>query len=193
MNLPPRPLIELDNGLMLDAVVTATDNKVLFLSVWGRDGVMQHFFAALTLPLSEGGLRVMTITTPSGERMVLDFAHAKSLTKRTTRLPKYTEVGEWVHTWLVHPSLLKPSGQRATVLHPTPLSYTDLWPTLTALCHLPLLAHWQAPLQPQLRACIDILPSVGVFAYQLDLPIDTIESMVSTALQQGLLPLEEDL
>lgn len=92
MNLQPRPLIELDNGLMLDAVVTATDNKVLFLSVWGRDGVMQHFFAALTLPLSEGGLRVMTITTSSGESMVLDFAYAKSLTKRTTRLPKYTEV-----------------------------------------------------------------------------------------------------
>ncbi len=48
-------LIELDNGLYLDAMVTATDHKVQYLSVWGRDGMMQHFFAAITLPMSEGG------------------------------------------------------------------------------------------------------------------------------------------
>lgn len=191
MNTQHRPLIELDNGLMLDAVVTATDNKVQFLSIWGRDGVMQHFFASLTLPLSEGGLRVMTITTPSGDDMVLDFANVKSLTKRTTRLPKFTEVGEWVHTWLVHPSLLKPSGQRLTLVHPTALAYGELWPTLKSLCHLPLLESWQMMLQPQLRACIEMLPSFGVHAYQLDLPIEAMETMVSEALQSGLLSLEE--
>ncbi len=185
-------LIELDNGLYLDAVVTTTDHHVQFLSLWGRDGVMQHFFAALTLPMSEGGIRVMTAQRPNGEKLVLDFAHAKSLTKRTTRLPKYSSVGEWVHTWLIHPSLLKPSGQGMTILSTTPLSWLELWPTLKQLCHLPLLDHWQAMLQPQLRPCITLLPSLGVMAYHVDLPIETMEPLISEALLQGWLTLEEE-
>ncbi|PQJ46818.1 hypothetical protein BTO01_28905, partial [Vibrio jasicida] len=68
----------------------------------------------------------------------------------------------------------------------------DLWPTIKQLCHLPLLEDWQATLQPQLRACINVLPSVGVHAYQLDLPIEPIETLVSEAMQQGLLPVTED-
>ena len=184
-------LIELDNGLYLDAVVTTTDHKVQYLSIWGRDGMMQHFFAALTLPMSEGGLRVMTVNLPDGESFVLDFAQAKSLTKRTTRLPKYSQVGEWVHTWLIHPSLLKPSGQSMTLLSAEPLAWLDLWPTIKQLCHLPLLEDWQAMLQPQLRPCIEVLPSVGVHAYQLDLPIEHLETLISDAMQQGLLPTTE--
>lgn len=185
------PLIELDNGLYLDAVVTTTDNKVQFLSVWGRDGVMQHFFASLTLPMSEGGLRVMTVNLSGSQKLVLDFAQAKSLTKRTTRLPKFTDVGELVHTWLVHPSLLKPSGQSMTVMSQTALSYDELWPTLKQLCHLPLLEHWQTMLRTKLQPHIDQLPSYGVFAYHLDLPIEAIESLISDALTQGLLSIEE--
>jgi len=185
------PLIELDNGLYLDAVVTTTDNKVQFLSVWGRDGVMQHFFASLTLPMSEGGLRVMTVNLPGSQKLVLDFAQAKSLTKRTTRLPKFTDVGEWVHTWLVHPSLLKPSGQSMTVMSQTALPYDELWPTLKQLCHLPLLKHWQTMLQSKLQPHIDRLPSYGVFAYHLDLPIEAIETLISDALTQGELSIKE--
>lgn len=185
------PLIELDNGLYLDAVVTTTDNKVQFLSVWGRDGVMQHFFASLTLPMSEGGLRVMTVNLSGSQKLVLDFAQAKSLTKRTTRLPKFTDVGELVHTWLVHPSLLKPSGQSMTVMSQTALSYDELWPTLKQLCHLPLLEHWQTMLRTKLQPHIDTLPSYGVFAYHLDLPIEAIESLISDALTQGELSIEE--
>ncbi|MFM2588215.1 hypothetical protein [Vibrio sp. TBV020] len=185
------PLIELDNGLYLDAVVTTTDNSVQFLSVWGRDGAMQHFFASLTLPMSEGGLRVMTVTLPDKQKLVLDFAQAKSLTKRTARLPKFTQVGEWVHTWLIHPSLLKPSGQSMTLLSAAPLAWSDLWPTLKQLCHLPLLEHWQAALQPRLQPYIETLPSYGVFAYRLTLPIEAIESLISDALKQGMLSIEE--
>lgn len=185
------PLIELDNGLYLDAVVTNPDNKVQFLSVWGRDGAMQHFFASLTLPMSEGGLRVMTVALPDKQKLVLDFAQAKSLNKRTTRLPKFTQVGEWVHTWLIHPSLLKPSGQSMTLLSASPLAWSDLWPTLKQLCHLPLLENWKAALQPALQPYIDTLPSHGVFAYQLNLPIEAIESLISEALKQGALSIEE--
>lgn len=185
-------LIELDNGLYLDAVVTTTDHKVQYLSVWGRDGMMQHFFAALTLPMSEGGIRVMTVNLPDGGTLVMDFAQAKSLTKRTTRLPKYSQVGEWVHTWLIHPSLLKPSGQSMTLLSAEALTWLDLWPTIKQLCHLPLLESWQAMLQPPLRPCIEALPSIGVHAYQLDLPIEHLENLISDAVQQGLLPVTEE-
>lgn len=191
--MKPSTLIELDNGLYLDAAVTTTDGKVQFLSLWGRDGVMQHFFASLTLPLSEGGLKVMTVSSPEGEKLVLDFSHAKTLTKRTTRLAKYSPVGEWVHTWLIHPSVIKASGQSQTLLSPTRLTWLDLWPTLKQLCHLPLLDAWQTMLQPRLQQCIERLPSIGVFAYQLDLPIEATESLIGEALQQGQLSLEEDI
>lgn len=188
-----RSLIELDNGLYLDAVVTSTTGLVQFLSVWGRDGVMQHFFAALTLPLSEGGLRVMTVTLPSGDKLVLDFAQAKMLTKRTTRLPKFTEVGEWVHTWLFQPDVQKPRGQSMTVLSTEPQSWIALWPTLKQLCHLPLLDEWESALQPRLRAHITVLPSYGLHGYLIDLPIEEIETLISDLLQQGLLPLNKEV
>ena len=188
-----RSLIELDNGLYLDAVVTSTTGLVQFLSVWGRDGVMQHFFAALTLPLSEGGLRVLTVKLPNGEKRVLDFAQAKMLTKRTTRLPKFSEVGEWVHTWLIHPDLQKPSGQSMTILSNEPLSWIELWPTIKSLCHLPLLDEWERALQPRLRAHIALLPSYGINAYFIDLPIEEIETLICELLQQGLLPLNEEV
>ena len=188
-----RSLIELDNGLYLDAVVTSTTGLVQFLSVWGRDGVMQHFFAALTLPLCEGGLRVLTVKLPNGEKRVLDFSQAKVLTKRTTRLPKFSEVGEWVHTWLIHPDLQKPSGQSMTTLSSEPLSWIELWPTLKSLCHLPLLDEWESALQPRLRAHITLLPSYGINAYFIDLPIEEIETLISALLQQGLLPLNEEV
>ncbi len=188
MNLN-RSLIELDNGLYLDAVVTSTTGLVQFLSLWGRDGVMQHFFAALTLPLSEGGLRALTVKLPDGDKLVLDFAQAKMLTKRATRLPKFTEVGEWVHTWLIHPDVQKPKAQSITVLSNEPLAWRDLWPTLKQVCHLPLLDDWEAALQPRLRAQLTLLPSYGINAYFIDLPIDAMESLISESLQQGLLPL----
>ena len=46
-------------------------------------------------------------------------------------------------------------------------------------------------LQPPLRPCIEVLPSVGVHAYQLDLPIEQLEALISDAVQQGLLPIAE--
>ncbi|MGD6739392.1 hypothetical protein ACN08N_00395 (plasmid) [Photobacterium leiognathi subsp. mandapamensis] len=45
-------LIALSDGLYMDAFVQDNHGDVIFLSLWARDGDMQHFFAALTLPIS---------------------------------------------------------------------------------------------------------------------------------------------
>ncbi len=186
-----KKLIALENGLYIDALVTTSDNKVLFLSVWGRDGMMQHFFASLTLPLSEGGLRAMTIELPNREKMVLDFSQSKELTKRSARVPRFSAVGEWVNTWLTHPIILKPSGQSMTIVSEVELTYSQLWPILKNLCHLPLLESWKEPLQFSLMRFVKALPSYSVFAYAISLPVDEIEQLIHRCLMQGMLPLEE--
>ena len=45
-------LIALSGGLYIDAFVLDSNNQVVFLSLWARDGEMQHFFAALSLPIA---------------------------------------------------------------------------------------------------------------------------------------------
>lgn len=37
------PLIALNGGLYIDAFVMDENNDIIFLSLWARDGEMQHF------------------------------------------------------------------------------------------------------------------------------------------------------
>ncbi|GLO64098.1 hypothetical protein MACH09_46060 [Vibrio sp. MACH09] len=182
-------LIQLETGLYLDAFAIDPNNHVQFLSLWGRDGVMQHFFATLTLPIAEGGRKVMTVKTPDGD-VVFDFSRIKTLTKRTTRLPKFTPVGEWVHTWLYDDRLLKCEAQQTTLLSRTPLDWDALWPTIKQLCHLPLLEDWKEALHAMLMPYIHALPSWGIYAYHIHLPIEEIESIISNALSCQILTLK---
>lgn len=177
------PLIEWEEGLYVDAFVTDHDRHVQFLSLWGRDGIVQHFLASLTLPMSEGGLRVKTLTLSDSRQFVLDFAKAKQLKKQTTRLDKYSEVGEWVHLWLYDESLNQLQGQSLTLLTQTPLNWSLLWPTVKQVCHLPLLDSWQAPLGRLLDDYWTTLPSFGVCGTQLSLPIEDIEPLVMEGIQ----------
>ncbi|MEZ9997885.1 hypothetical protein [Vibrio sp. 10N.261.46.A3] len=182
-------LIEWEDGLYLDGFVISSDNKVQFLSLWGRDGMIQHFLASLTLPSSEGGLRVKSVRLPNHNTVTLDFANAKSLKKQTARLDKYSVVGEWVHLWLMDDSLTQPKPQSLTLIHQSPHTWSALWPVVKQLCHLPLLDAWKAPLEGLFAEYIESLPSFGVHGTEISLPIEDIEPLISDAIQMGILPL----
>lgn len=188
-----RSLIELDNGLYLDAVVTSTTGLVQFFSIWGRDGVMQHFFAALTLPLSEGGLRVMTVTLPGG----INWCSILHKQKCSPSVPlDYLSLPRWESGCIpgcFNRMYKNQGGKSMTVLSAEPQSWIALWPTLKQLCHLPLLDEWESALQPRLRAHITVLPSYGLHGYLIDLPIEEIETLITNLLQQGLLPLNKEV
>lgn len=186
------PLIALNGGLYIDAFVMDENNDIIFLSLWARDGEMQHFFAALTLPVSQGGYRDRFVKLPNGDTQLLNFNRVTDMKKLSTRLPKYTPVGEWVHTWLMLPTLVKtPHGsQEALVLSQHTLNWDALWPLVKNLCHLPLLDEWKDVLAELLNHCVKALTSWGVFGYQIKLEPDVIESIIAEAIKDRSLTLQ---
>ncbi|PSU45733.1 hypothetical protein C9J12_21050 [Photobacterium frigidiphilum] len=189
------PLITLSDGLYIDAFVVDDHDEVIFLSLWGRDGDMQHFFAALTLPITQGGFREKAVTLPNGTTQLLSFNRIKDLKKLTTRLPKYTQVGEWVQTWLTLPALMKTQygSQDAWLLSQQPLHWDDLWPVVKHLCHLPLLDTWKSPLAFMLGKApfITSLNAWGIHAYRLSYEPEDIESLISDAVKHHTLSLSD--
>lgn len=188
-------LIALSDGLYIDAFVVDDHDEVIFLSLWGRDGDMQHFFAALTLPISQGGFRERAVKLPDGTTQLLSFNRIKDLKKLTTRLPKFTQVGEWVQTWLTLPALMKtPYGsQEAWLLSQHTLNWDALWPVVKNLCHLPLLDTWKSHLALMLgqEPFITSLNAWGIYAYKLNYEPDDIESLISDAVKLHNLPLTD--
>ena len=186
-------LIALSDGLYLDAFVQDEHDEVIFLSLWARDGDMQHFFAALTLPITQGGYRERTVNQPNGQSHTLHLNRVSDMKKMTTRLPKYTPVGEWVHTWLMLPALTKtPHGsQEAWLISPTALDWNALWPTVKNLCHLPLLDSWQPYLAPLLgnAPMVNTLTAWGLHAYHLHFEPEVIEPLIADAVKTKTLPL----
>ena len=188
-NFAQRTLILLGDGLFIDSFVVDDKDNVIFMSLWGRDGQMQHFFAALTLPIAQGGFREKRVTLPDGSGCTLGFDRIKDMKKHTTRLPKYTPVGEWVQTWLMIPDFVKtPHGSHeAYLLSQHSLNWQALWPIVKRLCHLPLLDEWQAPLASMLGDApyVQSLDACGVFAYKVILTPDLIEPLLSQAVKSG--------
>ncbi|WP_394230586.1 hypothetical protein [Shewanella colwelliana] len=188
-------LIALSGGLYIDAFVLDNNSQVIFLSLWARDGEMQHFFAALSLPITQGGYRDRLVTLPNGGTQLINFDRVSDMKKLTTRLPKYTPVGEWVHTWLTLPELMKTpyDSQEAWVLSQYALDWDKLWSTVKNVCHLPLLDEWKEALEGLLGHCVNALTSWGVFAYQITLEPDVVEPIIADAIKGHELVIESSM
>ncbi|GIU42806.1 hypothetical protein TUM4438_10220 [Shewanella sairae] len=192
MNIHNQQLIALSDGLYLDAFVVDDRDEVIFISLWARDGEMQHLFAALTLPITQGGYREKRVRLPDGNLQTLNLNRVKDMKKITTRLPRFTPVGEWVHTWLILPELMKtPYGSHeGWILSQNLLNWDALWPVVKTLCHLPLLDEWKNELAVLLHHSVKHLDAFGVFAYQLTLEPELIEPIIADAVKSGSLPIQ---
>ena len=68
-----------------DAALVDDAERLLFLSLWGRDTSIQHCLAMLSLPTAEGGSDELTLTDGTPDR--LRVTDVDQLTRHTGRVP----------------------------------------------------------------------------------------------------------
>ena len=138
------------SDVFVDAALRDDSGELLFLSIYGRDTALLHFFAAFTLPVSHGGFDAFTLVHEAETHRVT-VSKADSLEKLTGRLPRGNLFGNLTHAWLYQGELVKPdrSNRRVRVLRfgETEEAFAQrMWLLIRELCPVPLLDHWREPL-----------------------------------------------
>ena len=103
------------SDVFVDAALRDDSGELQFLSIYGRDTALLHFFAAFTLPVSNGGFEAFTLTHEAETHRVT-VSKADSLEKLTGRLPRGNLFGNLTHAWLYQGELVKPDRSNRCVL-----------------------------------------------------------------------------
>ena len=186
------------SSLFMDAYALEGDRWV-FGSFWGNETVLQEFFARLTLPNHEIGLRSFTVESASGEfHKRIQVGDAGRLSKLTARTPATTIVGSLCNVWIFDPALQKPdrsSGECYVLSQADDLAddiHLRLWDAIKDLSPLPLLDHWKNCLLPVIddREWIIPLTGIGVQGYRVSLPAEPFEVIVSEGIRLATLTLQ---
>ena len=103
--------IKEDPSIFIDAF--AIDKKhqggLIFASCYGRDMPLHHLTAMLTLPITEGGLRKLTLVdVKTGEEIEAPIVDAERLSKTTGRMTDSIFAG-LVNMWLYQGDLCNPT------------------------------------------------------------------------------------
>lgn len=194
MNLYPTQL----DDVLCDALVTSSDNRLLFASLWGRDSAIQHLLAGLSLKTCDGGFDALRVQTPAKAWKAL--LSKDELAKTSGRLPTDNLFGDIAQVMVYDRAFANASSgsERRQLLlfqQPTALDSARIWAAIRHCSHLPLLEHWQAPVLNllQTNGWLSTLPSFGVEAWLIDLTSDCFELAVSQLVRQGSLTLEPAL
>lgn len=94
--------------VLADACLRDTGGRVLFLSVYGRDGALMQFLSALSLPVHQQGLSHFHLVDAEGRQHFCDVAGADRLTKHSGRLPKHNLFGPLAQMWIYDKALQAP-------------------------------------------------------------------------------------
>ncbi|WP_122339490.1 hypothetical protein [Pseudomonas caricapapayae] len=180
--------------LFVDACVCDEQRGLVFMSAWGRDTVVQEFFARLTLGSSEGGLEHFHVVHEQRSLPVF-VGNVDMLDKRTTRTYKRTLFGSLVHLWIFDKRVARPdlANHVAFALLPPGqhMSEEMLWPLVRETCPLPLLDHWREQvltLLHQLQMLSALPAPLGpVKAWRLSLRLDELETHLGQLIRQQLL------
>ncbi len=181
--------------LYADAFCIGRQRECLFLSLWGRDTVLQELLARLTLPTADNGLDTLHLCQ-GDTRHPMVFGDMDRYSRRSARL-RQTRFGTLVHVWLFDQRCITPD--RAN-LHSIVLLDDDegacpvdaqLWPRVRELCPLPLLDHWQVPVMTLLHAQQAVLPaqfSQGpIQAWEISLDENDLAPRLSGMIRAGVL------
>ncbi|MBX3671302.1 MAG: hypothetical protein KF778_23140 [Rhodocyclaceae bacterium] len=192
-----------------DACLADDDGRLMFISVYGRDGAIQHFISALALPRDEGGLATITLarpqTEPASQRRLpaFDVGDHKRLTKYSGRLAAETLFGTLVHAWIYDRALARPdhAARRAWVLMPELPERTEsflaalrarAWQVVKGLSPVPLLDHWQDTVLHKLQdegACVGGNSVGTLYGMRITLP-ETFAEIVSGLVKRGAIGLD---
>ena len=166
--------------LWVDACLRSSDGKMMFLSVYGRDGSLMQFMSALELGakhergaerfhLVDAGIPAASMKAGQPQRHSVDVMGTERLTKVAAKLPRQTLFGQLSQMWLFDKALQAPDranriawvlarpehGGRATPNPRLASGATDtqdrIWRTVVDLSPVALLEHWREPVLNWLR------------------------------------------
>lgn len=148
--------------IFVDACLRDSEGQFMFLSIYGRDGSIMQFIAAMELGGQERGVQRFHLVNSAGERHPVDVGGTDRLTKHDGRLPRQNLFGPLSQMWVFDKRLQQPdrANRIAWVLHQeagakasfdggpvTNVTLQDrVWKTIVGLSPVALLDHWRQPL-----------------------------------------------
>lgn len=138
-----------------DACLRDSDGRLMFLSVYGRDGSLMQLLAAIELGASQRGVDSFHLIGDGGHRHRVDVGDAKRLVKHAGKLPKQNLFGPLNQMWLYDQGLQTPdrANRIGWVLHHqsaemrTPEQaraiHDQAWQLMNLLSPVALQDHWQ--------------------------------------------------
>ena len=184
-------------SLYLDAYAINESGNLIFGSFWGTDIVIKEFFARLTLPNQEGGLREFTINLGSNHvAKRITVVEVNEMQKKTQVTPTNTIAGSLVHTWIFDPKVVKQdnASRRAYTISSVNEDSNTIdqknWETVKQLLHLPVLEIWRQPLVKLFieKGWLKEVDSLGVISWHIDLSdIEELERLINQMLIAGML------
>ncbi|MCG8010099.1 MAG: hypothetical protein JAY64_00125 [Candidatus Thiodiazotropha weberae] len=180
-------------------------DKLLFLSLWGRDTAIQEFLAGISLANEEGGINSFFLTTgrrDGGEplRKLIQIGESKRLNHHSGRMPASNVFGgDMAHLWVFDRLVTDPDlANRRTIAisravdttSASSVSQSRIWQLTKAICHLPLLDHWAETIVKRFyeREWIKDFNGIGVNGALIDLSLsEEVEDEISTLIRDGVL------
>lgn len=185
-------VVESNSPLFLDAYLLDGEHWV-FGSFWGSETTMQEFFARLTLPNHEEGLRAFTLVS-GAKRVRIHAGQVGDLIKVVGKTPPTTVLGALCNVWIFDPALQQPnrSAGEAYVIglpNETPSELlARAWTVIQDLSQIPLLEHWCDDVMDVLNYNDWIVPldGQGVKGIRVSLPAAALESAISDGVKRDI-------
>jgi len=201
--------IDVIPDLYVDAALVDAYDKLLFLSLWGRDTAIQEFLAGISLANEEGGINSFFLSTGirhTGDplRKLVQIGEAKRLNHHSGRMPASNVFGgDMAHLWVFDRLVTDPdlANRRTIAIYRTDDASADtvktvansrLWQLTKAICHLPLLDHWAETIIKRFyeREWIKDFNGIGVNGALIDLSLnEEVEDEISTLIRDDVLAL----
>lgn len=175
------------------------DGTFIFGSFWGNETILLEFFARLTLPASEFGIRELTLSSKRGDQYALTIPRSADLQKITARTPASTVLGALCHVFVYDTTLRSPNKTtgEAYIFGLPDQSRSEtmnrMWLQIQDLSQVPVLDHWRDYLMPILmeRDWVVEIECFGLTAFKIALSIELLEALITDGLQQGKLLLQQ--
>jgi len=203
-------LMQLDviPDLYVDASLVDAYDKLLFLSLWGRDTAIQEFLAGISLANEEGGINSFFLSSGAKangdpQRKLVQIGETKRLNHYTGRMPASNVFGgDMAHLWVFDRLVTDPdlANRRTIAISKVDSDSVDdktaaqnrIWQLTKAICHLPLLDHWAETIIQTFyeREWIKDFNGIGVNGALIDLSLaEEVEEEVTRLIRDGALAL----
>ena len=189
--------------LFVDACLRNSEGEFKFLSLYGRDGAVLQFMAAVDLGSKDGGIKSFHLVDGrGGDRHRADVGTADRLIKHAGRLPRENLFGPLSQIWIYdkHLNQIDRANRIGWIVHQQAEDGAidalglKTWQLVRRLSPVALLDHWREPL---MAWCVEKLavetlgnelyPAIGqVRAMRVSIS-DHFVKFVSDGVRQGLL------